>query len=58
MPLSPGSDRNEDLAKLEPHLEEALVMLGRLERKRGLSEREKTRVGALRMLTESIQRVR
>lgn len=59
MPLSPGADPNGHLAQLEPHLvEEALATLGRLERQRGLSEREKTRAGALRMLLDSIQRVR
>ena len=58
MPLSPGTDRNGDLAKLKPHLEEALVTLGRLERRRDLSEGEKTRAGALRMLLSAIERVR
>ena len=53
MPLSPGADRNGHLAQIEPHLvEEALATLGRLERQRGLSEREKTRAGALRMLLD------
>jgi hypothetical protein len=58
MPLSPGPDRNEDLTKLKPHLEEALWTLERLKRQRGFSEREKTRAGALRMLLSSIERVR
>ena len=59
MPLSPGADRNGHLAQIEPHLvEEALATLGRLERQRGLSKREKTRAGALRMLLDSIERVR
>jgi hypothetical protein len=59
MPLAPGADRNGHLAQLEPRLvEEALATLGRLEGQRGLSEREKTRAGALRMLLNSIQRVR
>jgi hypothetical protein len=58
MPLSPATVRNGDLAKLKPHLEEALITLERLERRRGLSEGEKTRVGALGMLLESIERVR
>jgi hypothetical protein len=58
IPLSPAADRNEDLAKLKPHLEEALGTLERLKRKRGHSEREKTRAGALRMLLGSIERVR
>jgi hypothetical protein len=58
MQLSPGTDRNEDLAKLEPHLEAALRTLERLKQQRGLSEREMTRAGALRMLLSSIERVR
>jgi hypothetical protein len=58
MPLSPATDRNEDLAKLKPHLEEALLTLQRLKRQRGLSEREMTRAGALGMLLSSIERVR
>ena len=58
MPLSPGTDRNDDLAKLKPHLEEALWTLERLKRQRGLSEREMTRAGALGMLLSSIERVR
>jgi hypothetical protein len=57
MSLLPGTDRNEDLARLKPHLEEALGTLERLERQRGLSGREKTRAGALRMLLASIERV-
>ena len=59
MPLSPGADRNGHLAQIEPHLvEEALATLGRLEGQRGLSEREKTRAQALRMLLDLIERVR
>ena len=58
MPLSPEADRNEYLEKLKSHLEEALVMLERLKRQRGLSDREKTRAGALGMLLSSIERVR
>jgi hypothetical protein len=58
MPLSPATDRNEDLVKLKPHLEEALWTLERLKRQRGHSEREKTRAGALRMLLSSIEGVR
>ena len=38
-PLSPEADRNEDLEKLKPHLEDVLVMLERLKRQRGLSDR-------------------
>jgi hypothetical protein len=58
MPLSPGMDRSTDLGRLEPHLEEARATLERLERRRGLSVREKTRAGALRMLLSSIERTR
>jgi hypothetical protein len=58
MPPSPGTGRNGDLAKLEPCLQEALGTLERLKQQRGLSEREKTRAGALRMLLSSIDRVR
>ena len=58
MPLPPGMDRSTDLGRLEHHLEEALGALERLERRRGLSVREKARAGALRMLMESIQRAR
>jgi hypothetical protein len=58
MPLLPGMDQNWDLARrVEPHLEEALRTLERLERQRGLSEREKARAGALRMLLAWIERV-
>jgi hypothetical protein len=53
-----GMNRDEDLANLKPHLEEALVTLERLERQRGLSGREKTRMGTLRMLLTSIERVK
>ena len=45
MPLLAQTSRNEDLANLRPHLEEALQMLERLEQKRGLSDREKMRGG-------------
>jgi hypothetical protein len=57
MSLLPGTDRNRDLARLKPHLEEALETLERLERRRGLSHREKMRGGALRMLLTSIEEV-
>jgi hypothetical protein len=57
MPLLPGMDQNWGRATLEPHLEEALRTLERLEGQRGLSEREKTRAVALRMLLASIERV-
>jgi hypothetical protein len=45
------------LARLKPHLEEALQTLERLERRRDLSDREKIRGGALRMLLTSIEEV-
>jgi hypothetical protein len=57
MSLLPGTEQNGDLAKLEPHVEEALRTLEHLERQRGLSEKEKTRAEALRMLLVSIERV-
>ena len=58
MPLLAQTSRNEDLARLKPHLEEALQTLERLERRRGLSDREKVRGGALRMLLTSIEGVK
>jgi hypothetical protein len=57
MSLLPETDRNRDLARLKPHLEEALGTLERLERRRGLSDREKMRGGALMMLLTSIEEV-
>jgi hypothetical protein len=54
----PGTDRNRDLARLKPHLEEALGTLERLEQKRGLSDREKMRGGTLKMLLASIEEVK
>ena len=56
--LVPGSTLDGDLAGLKPHLEEALVALGRLGRRRDLSETEKVRAEALRMLLASAERVR
>jgi len=56
--LAPGTEKGRNLARLEPHVEEALGALKLLERQRGLSEREKTRAGALAMLKESIDRAR
>ena len=55
-PLLAKTSQNEDLAKLRPHLEEALETMERLERRRGLSDREKMRAGALRMLLTSIEK--
>jgi len=54
--LRPGADQGESLAKLQPRLEEALGALERLERLRGLSEREKTRREALRALMAAVER--
>ncbi len=56
--LLPGATLDGDLAGLKPHLEEALGALGRLGRRRDLSETEKMREEALRMLLASIERVR
>ena len=58
MPFLSQTRQNEDLARLKPHLEEALETLERLERRRGLSDREKMRGGALRMLLTSIEQVK
>jgi hypothetical protein len=55
--LLPGTDRDRQLAGLEPHLREALTTLDDIERQRGLSGREKTRAGALRMLLASVERI-
>jgi hypothetical protein len=57
VPLQPGANRDGQLAKLKPHLQEALTTLKHLERQRILSGREKTREGALRMLLTSIERI-
>jgi hypothetical protein len=57
MPLLIGTDRDGQLAGLKPHLREALITLEDIERQRGLSGREKVRVGALRMLLASIERI-
>ena len=53
-----GYLHHEALARLKPHLEEALQTLERLKRRRGLSDREKVRGGALRMLLTSIEEVK
>ncbi len=50
MSLVPGATLDGDLAGIKPHLEEALGALGRLERRRGLSDAERTRAEALRRL--------
>ena len=51
----PGTPREGELARLEPHLREALGELGRLQRRRGLSERERMREEALEMLLMFIE---
>ena len=59
--LPPGAGPSENLAVLEPHLEKALGELGRLERLRGLSQREKTRreaLMALRALMAAVERAK
>ncbi len=58
MSLAPGATLDGDLAGMKPHLEEALGALGRLGRRRDLSETEKMRAEALRMLLASIERAR
>jgi len=56
--LAPGETLDGDLAGMKPHLEDALGALERLGRRRDLSETEKMRAEALRMLLASIERVR
>ena len=53
--LQPGTLRDADIAVLKPHLKEALGELSGLERRRGLSGRERVRVEALGMLLEYIE---
>ena len=55
--LPSDTSRDGDLARLEPHLREALGELGRLERRRGLSEGERTREEALGMLLAFIEQL-
>src|SRR3954453_12956908 len=55
---TPGPDApKRGPSEAQTHLEEALGTLERLERRRGLSNREKMRGGALGMLLRSIERV-
>ena len=54
--LLPGETLDGDLAGMKPHLQEALGALGRLGQRRDLSETEKLRAEALRMLLASIER--
>jgi hypothetical protein len=58
LPPLAQTPQNENLARLKPHLEEALETLELLEQKRGLSDRERMRGGALRMLLTSIEQVK
>jgi hypothetical protein len=55
--LLSGTSRDGDLARLEPHLREALGELGRLEQQRGLSGRERVREEALGMLLAFIEQL-
>jgi len=55
--LLSGTSRDGDLARLEPHLREALGELGRLEQRRGLSEGERIREEALGMLLAFIEQL-
>ena len=55
LPLSPGPAQDEHLARLRPLLERELGELGRLGRRRGLSERERTRAEALGILLAPIR---
>ena len=55
--LLSGTSRDGDLARLEPHLREALGELVRLEQRRGLSEGERIREEALGMLLVFIEQL-
>lgn len=57
MPLQPGAGHLGYTARLKPHLEEAVKTLTRIERRRGLSDRERLREQALRILLESLKEV-
>ena len=57
MRLRPETGRGDDLARLKPHVEEALGELDRLERRRGLSDGERVRAEALRTLSERAREV-
>ena len=54
LPLRPPEGWDGHLAGLRPHAEEALGELGRLERRRGLSEGERARANALRELLAAV----
>jgi len=56
LPLRPGTGQDGHLAGLGPHLEEALGELGRLERRRGLSDGERVSAEALRDLLAAARR--
>ena len=55
--LQPKTLWDADIAVLEPHLKEALGELSGLERRRGLSGRERMRAEALGMLLEYIEEI-
>jgi hypothetical protein len=57
MPLHPTAVQREAMPKLKPHLEEAVSTLSRLERQRGLSDQERHRKAALRMLLAASKEV-
>ncbi len=48
--MGPETNNAEHLAKLKPHLEEALRTLSRLERHRGLSDKDLVRKEACRRM--------
>ena len=58
LPLLPRASPDGELAGLGPCLEQALGELADLERRRGLSEREQMRAGALGMLLKSVERAK
>jgi hypothetical protein len=55
--LQPKTLWDANIAVLKPHLEEALGELSGLERRRGLSGRERVRAEALGMLLEYIEEI-
>ena len=55
--LQPGTGQREAMARLKPHLEEALRTLTRIEQQRGLSEKERTLEENVRTLLAEIKEV-
>ncbi len=55
MPLAPGPAQRDAIARLRPHLEEALSALDHLERARGLSTEERQQQEALHSLRSAIE---